>query len=103
MRNNWIPFTSRLPPRAFYAWCRWIVPKIYADPSRRWVQLLRRLFPFSDQGLGLENDILDTFDAYSPKFHFIHSAEEVMRWFAEAGLTEIRALGVPTSVTGVKP
>ncbi len=103
VRNNWIPWTSRLPPRAFYEWCRWIVPKIYQDPSRRWVQLLRRLFPFSDQGLGLENDILDTFDAYSPRYHFIHGAEEVSRWFAEAGLAEIQVLGVPTSVTGVKP
>ena len=102
VRNHWIPWTSRLPARAFHEWCRWIVPKIYEDPSRRWVQLLRLLFPFSDQGLGLENDILDTFDAYSPRYHFIHNAEEVSRWFAEAGLSEIRVLGVPTSVTGVK-
>ena len=103
VRSHWIPWTSALPPRAFHEWCRWIVPRIYADPSRRWVQLLRRLFPFSDQGLGLENDILDTFDAYSPTFHGIHSADEVTGWFVEAGLTEIRVLGVPTSVTGVKP
>jgi SAM-dependent methyltransferase len=103
VRSHWIPWTSRLPSRAFYEWCRWIVPKIYADPSRRWVQLLRRLFPFSDQGLGLENDILDTFDAYSPVFHGTHSPEEVARWFAEAGLSEIEVLSVPSSVTGVKP
>ena len=102
VRAKWIPFTSRLPPRAFYEWCRWIVPKIYADPSRRWVQLLRRLFPFSDQGLGLENDILDTFDAYSPRYHFIHLAEEVGGWFEAAGLRDIRVLDVPTAVTGVK-
>jgi SAM-dependent methyltransferase len=103
VRKYWIPFTSRLPSRAFYEWCRWIVPRIYADPSRRWVQLLRRLFPFSDQGLGLENDILDTFDAYSPVFHGTHSPEEVAGWFAAAGLAEIRVLDVPSSVTGVKP
>ncbi|MGB8839763.1 MAG: methyltransferase domain-containing protein [Aliidongia sp.] len=102
VRNNWIPFTSRLPSQAFYEWCRWIVPRIYADPNRRWVQLLRRLFPFSDQGLGLENDILDTFDAYSPVFHGIHSPEAVARWFVEAGLADIEILGVPSSVTGVK-
>jgi SAM-dependent methyltransferase len=102
VRRHWIPWTSKLPPRAFYEWCRWIVPRIYADPSRRWVQVLRRVFPFSDQGLGLENDILDTFDAYSPAFHFTHGAEEVARWFADAGLSEIRVLAVPTAVTGVK-
>jgi SAM-dependent methyltransferase len=103
VRSNWIPFTRRLPARAFYEWCRWIVPLIHADPSRRWVQLLRRLFPFSDQGLGLENDILDTFDAYSPAFHGIHSPQQVRRWFIEAGLVEIKVLDVPSSVTGVKP
>jgi SAM-dependent methyltransferase len=102
VRRHWIPWTSKLPPRAFYEWCRWIVPLIYADPGRRWVQVLRRLFPFSDQDLGLENDILDTFDAYSPAFHGTHGAAEVARWFEEAGLRDVKVLGVATSVTGVR-
>jgi SAM-dependent methyltransferase len=102
VRRHWIPFTSRLPSRAFYEWCRWIVMRIQADRGRRWVQLLRRLFPFSEQDLGLENDILDTFDAYSPKFHFTHSSEAVARWFADAGLEQIRILDVPSAVTAIK-
>lgn len=102
VRRHWIPFTSRLPARAFYEWCRWIVVRIHSDPGRRWVQLLRRLFPFSEQDLGLENDILDTFDAYSPKFHFTHRPEDVARWFADAQLQDISILGVPSAVTGTK-
>jgi SAM-dependent methyltransferase len=102
-RNEWIPYTSRIPSKMFYDWCRWFVPLAERHRDRRWVQMARKLFPFSDQGLGLENDILDTFDGYSPTFHGIHTPEEVVRWFNEAGLSEVRALPYLTAVTGVRP
>ena len=73
----------------FYEWCRWFVPWAQRRLGNRWVGLIRRVFPFSTQGLGLENDILDTFDGYSPKYHGIHSVEEVRQWFHEAGLIEV--------------
>ncbi len=53
------------------------------------------------QGLGVENDILDTLDGYSPRYHGIHSPEEVMGWFKDAGLEDVRApSGWTTSMRG---
>ena len=88
-RSAWIPFTSRIPTRAFYAWCQWFVPRAQRLPARH-LQALSRLFPFSMQGLGIENDILDTFDGYSPRYHGVHSPEEVKGWFRDAGLADLR-------------
>jgi hypothetical protein len=52
----------------------------------------------------VEYDILDTFDGFSPRYHWIHSPDEVVTWFQEAGLEDIV---VPsrwnTCVRGRKP
>jgi hypothetical protein len=51
----------------------------------------------------MEMDILDTFDGYSPKFHGIHSPDEVRQWFLEAGLEDVRIPGDwPTCMRGRK-
>ncbi len=103
IRNYWIPFTSKIPPKAFYDWCRWFVPMAHRNKDNPLIGFAKRMFPFSDQGLGLENDILDTFDGYSPTFHGIHSNAEVIGWFEDVGLTSVTALPITTSVTGIKP
>ncbi len=103
-RKQWIPFTSRIPDRMFYEWCRWFVPFAHRRPNSLLVRCIGRVFPFSRQGLGLENDILDTFDGYSPRFHGIHTPEEVAAWFDEAGLVDVRIPGPwNTSMRGVRP
>lgn len=103
-RARWIPFTRRIPSRMFYQWCRWFVPLALRHKTASWVRYISREFPFSDQGLGLENDILDTFDGYSPWFHGVHSPEEVMGWFREAGLESIHQRSDwLTCVRGRKP
>jgi SAM-dependent methyltransferase len=89
-RNYWIPFTNRIPKKWYYSFCRVFVPWAARHRRSRLVNWIQRVFPFSDQGLGLENDILDTFDGYSPRFHGIHSPDEVKGWFREAGLTDLR-------------
>lgn len=89
VREKWIKFVNKIPPRMFYAWCRAFVPWAQRHLANPWVGLIRRVFPFSTQGLGLENDILDTFDGYSPRYHGIHTPEEVESWFREAGLVDI--------------
>ena len=104
VRNTWIRFVNKIPPYMFYEWCRWFVPWAQRRLTNPWVGIIRRVFPFSTQGLGLENDILDTFDGYSPTFHGIHSPEEVKGWFREAGLTDIRRpSNWNTCVRGVRP
>jgi SAM-dependent methyltransferase len=99
-RARWIPFTSRIPKAWCYSFCKVLVPWAQRRKKSSFVRQLRHLFPISDQGLGLENDILDTFDAYSPRYLGIHSAEEVAVWFRTAGLTNIRAYPWPTAVRG---
>jgi len=103
-RKQWIPFTSRIPNRMFYEWCRWFVPFANSRPNNLIVQCIARIFPFSRQGLGLENDILDTFDGYSPRFHGVHKPEEVASWFQEAGLVDVHSPGTwNTSMRGIRP
>jgi SAM-dependent methyltransferase len=103
-RKQWIPFTSRIPDRMFYEWCRWFVPYAQRRLDSLLIQSIYRIFPFSNQGLGLENDILDTFDGYSPRFHGIHTPEEVEGWFQEAGLVDTRIPGPwNTSMRGIRP
>lgn len=102
-RNAWIPFTRRIPSERFYRWCRWFVPLAQRHRRNLLVQYVGQLFPFSDQGYGLENDILDTFDAYSPWFHWTHTPEEVTGWFRAVGLQDVRVMPWNTSVRGTRP
>lgn len=102
-RAAWIPFTRRLSPRWFYAWCRVFVPWAQAHPGHPLVEYAKRAMPFSAQGLGLENDILDTFDGYSPRYHGVHSPAEVKAWFERAGLENVRVLAWDTAVRGRRP
>ena len=104
VRKQWIRFVNKIPPRMFYEWCRWFVPWAQQRLERPSVGIMRRLFPFSSQGLGLENDILDTFDGYSPMYHGVHAPEEVEGWFREIGLTDVRRpSNWNTCVRGVRP
>ena len=103
-RKQWIPFTSRIPARMFYQWCRWFVPIANAHPNNLLIRGIYQAFPFSRQGLGLENDILDTFDGYSPRFHGIHTPGEAEGWFREAGLVNIYNPGPwNTAMRGTRP
>jgi len=103
-RSHWIPFTRRIPKKMFYQWCRWYVPWMKRRKDKAFVTACQRMFPISTQELGLENDILDTFDAYSPYYHWIHSLDEVVGWYEANGLTDAGTPhGVSTSVRGRKP
>ncbi len=102
-RAVWIPYTSRIPEDAFYDWCRWLIHLSHRHAGSRALGFLWDAFPYSRQGLGLEWDVLDTFDGYSPRYHGIHSPDEVMGWFRSAGLAEVREAGpVHTSVRGAR-
>jgi 2-polyprenyl-3-methyl-5-hydroxy-6-metoxy-1,4-benzoquinol methylase len=52
---------------------------------------------------GLENQILDTFDAYSPVNNFYFGDIQIYGWFTEAGLVNIKRNTFPTSLSGQKP
>jgi SAM-dependent methyltransferase len=99
-RARWIPFTSRIPKRWYYSFCKVFVPWALRHRDSALVRNLRHLFPFSDQGLGVENDVLDTFDGYSPRYHGVHAPHGVAAWFQAAGLSDIRILPCATAVRG---
>jgi len=103
-RKGWIPFTNKIPRRMFYEWCRWLLPFVQRRQGSRLQRLIATLFGYSQQPYGLENDILDTFDAFSPRYHGTHSPEEVGAWFRAAGLVDVReASGIRTSMRGTLP
>jgi SAM-dependent methyltransferase len=103
VRQRWVRFVNKLPVNAFYAWCRWFVPWAERHLDHPLVGALRRVFPFPTHGLGIEYDILDTFDGYSPSFHGVHSPEEVETWFREIGLVDVlRPSNWDTCVRGAK-
>ena len=91
IRQRWIRFTNKIPPRMFHTWCRWFVPWAQRRLHDPWVGALRRIFPFPSHRLGLEYDILDTFDGYSPAYHGVHSVAEVEGWFRHVGLEDVQA------------
>ena len=103
LRAKWIPFTRHIPDEWFYDWCRAAVPVLRYFPDHPWTRLIARTFPFSQQDLGLENDILDTFDGFSPTYHGVHSPDEVVGWFEAAGLEQIEVLSFDTAVRGRRP
>lgn len=104
MRNHWIPFTRNIPNAPFYRFCRRFVRLTQRFPESPLTRYLGGVFPVSAQTFGQENDILDTFDSYSPYFHGTHTPEEVEGWFRDAGLIEVaRQPGWETAVRGRKP
>lgn len=106
IRQQWVPYVNKIPDRMFYDWCRWFVPWAEIHLTNPWVGAIRRIFPFPTHGLGIEHDILDTFDGYSPQYHGTHSPEEVLQWFKKAGLVKIYSPNTTrwnTCMRGEKP
>jgi hypothetical protein len=73
----------------YYEWCRWFIPWVHSHADSPWIKALHAIFPYADEGFGVEYDILDTFDGFSPRYHWIHSPAEVTQWFDEAGLRDV--------------
>lgn len=104
IRKAWVPIVNKIPPKLFYEWCRWFVPWAQSPQRSAWAAAIRRVFPYSQEHLGMETDILDTFDGFSPRYHGIHSPESVEQWFEENGLVQVsRPSDWDTCVRGTKP
>jgi SAM-dependent methyltransferase len=89
LRRQWVKFVNKIPARMYYEWCRWFIPWVHSHRDDRWMKALHAIFPYASEGFGMEYDILDTFDGFSPRFHWIHSPEEVIAWFEQAGLENV--------------
>ena len=92
--------TTRMDKKHLYSLCRTVVEPVYTLTKIPLIGFPFRAFISTHPSK--EWRALDTFDWYSPKYQSKHSHDEVVAWFTEAGLTEIKKLDFPTAVTGRK-
>jgi len=94
--------TVHLPHRLLYGLSFVAIPLYYVYKVPLLGNLLRVLLPVSRQRNAWER-VLETFDAYSPRYQSKHTFPEVHGWFVEAGLTDIRIFEPPVTVVGRRP
>lgn len=102
-RGEWVPLVSRLPPKAFQAWCEWVIDIARPHRGKPWMEAFIRQFPFATHHPTAQRSVLALFDGYTPTYHWTHSPDEVAGWFREWGLEHVRKLEEPTAVRGRKP
>lgn len=95
-------FTTRMPKRLLHWMCYAAIPMYYFNMLPYLGKLSRVMVPTSSHP-DWRWRILDTYDWYSPRYQHMHTYREVLNWFEEVGLVNVRALGFPVSVTGEKP
>lgn len=100
---SWIyrVITTRLPQQWIYKFSYISLP-LYRFKTVKWIRpILELILPTSTHKIK-EWRVLDTFDWYSPKYQWKHTYKEVMKWFTDAGLVDIKKIDVPISVKGRK-
>jgi len=102
-RKQWIPMTSALPHAAFHDWCEWIIRWQRAQPENPLFRAVSALMPSRFDHPTFERAVLALFDGYTPVYHGVHGPDEVVKWFEEFGLTDIKLGVTETSVSGRKP
>jgi len=101
-RKQWIPLTSALPHLAFHDWCEWLIRWLRAEPENPLFKTVATLMPLRSDHPTFERSVLALFDGYTPVYHGVHSPAEVVKWFEEFGLTDIKLGATETSVSGRK-
>ena len=100
----WRVITKRLPHSVLYGWC------IVNQALFSWIRALPGGWRFSrivPGGIPSKNSpffwlrVVGDFDTLSPQYNHTHTPENVVQWFEEEGLTDVRALERQTAVTGV--
>jgi SAM-dependent methyltransferase len=91
--------TTRLPMRFLHHLCYASIP-LYHLKRPPIIGTLLSLALVTSSHPNWKWRVLDTFDWYAPKYQFRHTSTEVTQWFREAGLTDVRILAFPVSVSG---
>ncbi|WP_370154003.1 class I SAM-dependent methyltransferase [Ferrovibrio sp.] len=102
-RQHWIPLTSRLPHKAFNEWCHWITGLARTWPDNHLLEILYRQMPFTFRHETHDRSALAMFDGYTPTYHGVHTEEEMMEWFRDFGLVDMRSSRLQSSMRGRKP
>ncbi len=91
-------FTSRMPWSFVLALSRLLAKTYRLNMMSRYVQVILPISALPDP----EQRLLDTFDWYSPKYQFKFKTTEVLKWFRQLGLEELKVQPFPVSVCGRK-
>jgi 2-polyprenyl-3-methyl-5-hydroxy-6-metoxy-1,4-benzoquinol methylase len=104
-------FLRRLDAQKRWEFCRRLV--IDTKSRTKWAVRLRLnkvlMLAFRDPDnptYDVETYQFGLYDAYSPRYNFLHTADEVRSWFEEEGFIDVRVLDRPRGslyVTGVRP
>lgn len=94
-------FTTKMPKRWLYRFAYISLPLYYLKKLKMLGYMLSLIIPTSTHPIR-QWRILDTFDWYSPKYQWKHTYSEVIGWFKESGLKDLKALEVPVSIKGRK-
>ena len=95
--------TVHIPQVLLYGLCWVLVPLLHGLARLPLLWRIARRVPTSVQGRGLVWDVLDTFDAWAPRYQWKHTDSEVRAWFELEKLGDIVALKFPVSMRGRKP
>jgi SAM-dependent methyltransferase len=102
--NAWRKLTTRLPLSVVYGWC------IVNELLFVWPRSLPRgggrfgtIVPGGIIGAPFWQRVMSDFDDLTPRYAHTHSAAEVVEWFRDAGLIDIKPLPRATSVRARKP
>lgn len=93
--------TRNLPSRLLYFLCHIAIPLGWFHRVPLVGRFLLYLFPHSRHP-DPRWRILDTFDWYSPRYQSKHTQDELLGWFAEAGLEDVVPTGYPVGARGRK-
>lgn len=94
-------FTTKCPKKLLYRLSYFSLPLYYLKRIKILGYIASFILPHSGHP-NPEWRILDTFDWYSPRYQWKHTYNEVVSWFKESGLKDIKTLEVPVAVNGKK-
>ena len=100
----WRRLTTKWPSSVLYAWCianQLLFSWMRMIPVVRWQfnKLIPGSVPKTGQNFWLR--VMEDFDNLSPTYASSHTPDEVVKWFREVGLSDIRVLDRLTAVTGL--
>lgn len=102
--NRWRKLSTQLPMGVVYGWC--IVNELLFSLPRslpRGGGRFASIVPGGRFGTPFWQRVMGDFDDLTPRYAYTHSSDEVVEWFRDAGLVDIKVLPRATSVRARKP
>ena len=110
MSDVYRKLTRRMKPETLHPLCNAVIPLYGIHKILKRIPLVgKKTSSVLAWALPMSHDpdpewrVLDTFDWYSPWYQSKHTYEEVFRWFESCGLEDLRVIGEPIAVQGMRP